>query len=76
MTVAMNTRFDNAPISTTLVTSDEEMKDGFSDSIGQKLAKKLDAQVFVHCSLPQSYQFLVPVIEQELCSKLTPLLGA
>ena len=74
MTVAMNSRFEDAPISTTLVNSGEEIQDSFSDSIGQRLANKLNAQVFVHCSLPQSYQSLISSLEVELCSKLGPLL--
>ena len=76
MTAAMNSRFGNAPISTMLVNSGEESQDGFSESISQKLAKKLNAQVFVHCSLPPMYQNLIPAIERELVTKLGPLLAA
>lgn len=74
MTAAMSSRFGDAPISTTLVNSGDESQDGFSESISQKLAKKLNAQIFVHCSLPLTYQSLIPAIEQELVSKIGPLL--
>jgi hypothetical protein len=75
MTASMSTRFGNAPMSTSLVSSGDEAQDSFSDSISAKLAHKLKAQVFVHCSLPPTYEALIPGIEQELSSLLPPLLA-
>ena len=64
MTVSMNTRFDSLPLTTQLLSSGEEVQDSWSESLSQKLAKKLNAQVFVHCSLPASYDDILSKLEK------------
>ena len=73
MTVSMNTRFDSLPLTTQLLSSGEEVQDSWGESLSQKLAKKLNAQVFVHCSLPATYDDIISKLEKELLTRLPDL---
>lgn len=72
--VSMNTRFESLPLTTQLISSGEESQDSWGESLSQKLAKKLNSQVFVHCSLPSSYEGVIFSLEQELLQRLPALL--
>jgi hypothetical protein len=74
MTVSMNTRFDSLPLTTQLLSSGVEVQDSWGESLSQKLAKKLNSQVFVHCSLPASYDGIIFKLEQELMTRLPDLI--
>ena len=74
MTVSMNTRFESLPLTTQLLSSGEEGQDSWGESLSQKLAKKLNAQVFVHCSLPVTYEGVISKLEQELLTRLPDLM--
>ena len=51
MSMAIPTRFDSMPTSTTLLGSDDK-----GSEIAQRLSKRFNMQVFVSCNLPETYE--------------------
>jgi len=66
LSTAMNTRFEVMPTSTQLFMSENVAADAWGASIGQRLAKRLKAQVFVSCNLPASHEGIIQSLEQQL----------
>jgi len=71
LSTAMNTRFDAMPTATQLFMSENVTADAWSTSIGQKMAKRLKAQVFVSCNLDASHEGIIHSLEQELMKILS-----
>ena len=70
LSATMNTRFEPMPITSHLFMSQNITVDSWGASIGQKLAKRSNAQVFVSCNLNASHENIVQELEQELIKVL------
>lgn len=71
LSASMKTRYDHMPIVTQLINSDNAVNDEWGISIGQKLALRLNAQMFISCHLPSSYECIIQCLEQELIKTLS-----
>jgi hypothetical protein len=70
LSAAMSTRFEPMPISSNLFMSESVTADAWGTSIGQKLAKRSNAQVFVSCNLSAEHEGIIQELEQELMKLL------
>jgi hypothetical protein len=72
---AMKTPYSEMPAATALIGSESVQSDGWATSLGQKLARRLNIQLLVSCSLPPQYEGLFPYVERELLKILIADLG-
>ncbi len=71
LTVAMQTPYEELPLTTSLMTSEDVQNDAWSVSLSQKLAKRLKSQLLVSCSLPTHYECIYALLEKELIKALS-----
>ncbi len=70
LSASMKTRFEHLPVVSQLMSSHNIVTDNWGSSIGQKLALRLKAQVFVSCSLPEQFEAIMLPLELELAKAL------
>ncbi|KAM9307803.1 proteasome assembly chaperone 4 [Gastrophryne carolinensis] len=63
LAVAMNSRFDSAPVSTSVIG---DKSDSTSSSFAQRLAKKTKKQVFASINIPNSDTQLMLLVEKRI----------
>jgi len=76
LSAAMGTRYDTMPISTHLIPSNDNVCDQWGESVGQKLAKRLKAQVFVSCNLTPDFEPIMQELEINLIKEMSANLSS
>ncbi len=70
LSASMQTRFEHLPVVSQLMSSQNIVTDMWGCNIGQKLALRLKAQMFVSCSLPEHFEPIMLPLESELFKAL------
>mmetsp|Transcript_28578 Transcript_28578/g.48294 ORF Transcript_28578/g.48294 Transcript_28578/m.48294 type:complete len:117 (-) Transcript_28578:9-359(-) len=72
MVVAMPTKFDNLPLSTTLLSEGGGENDDYSSVLSQRISKAFNIQCFVSCCAGRQVQASVHAVEKMIVDELRP----
>ena len=72
LTVAMPTKFDNLPLSTTILSEGGGDNDDYSSVLSQRISKAFHIQCFVSCCASMQVQQSVHAIEKIIIQEIRP----
>lgn len=72
LTVAMPTKYDNLPLSTTLLSEGGGENDDYSSVLSQRISKTFGIQCFVSCCASRQVQASVHAVEKMIVQEIRP----